>query len=262
MSYARHRRESFLALAAAVALGLSACSSGTPAGKAPSAKAAPSSSSSTTSATSTTSAATTGNSAPELLEQLRKSSAAAKSVRVKGTINNSSTTKAVKLQINIAGDRAGKNMRAIVNDGTGEIEILTTGGQTYLKADTAYWTKNGSAAIAKLAAGKYIKIPPESAAGIGGLTVGTLLDQILAKDMSTATKLNTKVAKTTVNGVPAYAMTTKTDNTKIYVSADGQARLLRVEAAKDQGTVDFAEWNAVAPVSAPPADQQVEIPRS
>lgn len=254
MSYARHRRESYLALAAAVALPLSACSSSTPAGEAPSAKAPPSSSS------SATSAATTDSSAAALLEQLRKSSAAAKSVWVKGTINNASTAKAVKLQINIAGDRAGKNMRAIVNDGTGEIEILTAGGQTYLKADTAYWTKNGTAVIAKLAAGKYIKVPPESAAGIGALTVGTLLDQIFAKDMSTATKLNTRVAKTTVSGVPAYVMTTKSDNTKIYVSADGQARLLRVEAAKNQGTVDFAEWNAVAPVSAPPADQQVDIP--
>jgi hypothetical protein len=167
----------------------------------------------------------------------------------------------VKLNINIAGDRAGKNMRAIINDGTGEIEILTTGGQTYLKADAAYWTKNGTAAIAKQAAGKYIKVPAASAAGVGALTVGSLLDQIMAKDMSATSKVDTKVEKTNVNGVPAYAMTTKSDGTKIFVSADGQARLLRVEGSKNQpGTVDFTEWNAVPPVSAPPADQLANIP--
>jgi hypothetical protein len=251
MSYAGHRRESYVALAAAVTLALSACSSGTsPAGKAAPAK------------TPTSSSSATGNSAAALLEQLRKSSAAAKSVRVKGTINNNaSTAKAVKLNINIAGDRAGKNMQAIINDGTGEIEILTVGGQTYLKADATYWTKNGTAAIAEQAAGKYIKVPAASAAGIGGLTIGSLLDQIFAKDMSTASKLNTKVQKTSVNGIPAYAMTTKSDGTKIFVSADGQARLLRVQGSKSQpGTVDFTEWNAVPPVSAPPADQLVNIP--
>lgn len=251
MSLARQRRVSCLALGAALTLGLSACSSSTPA-----VKTAPSS------PASATASGTVGNSVPELLQQMRKSSAAAKSVRVKGTIiNNASTAKAVKLQIDIAGDRAGKNMQGIVNDGSGAIEILTAGGQTYLKADTAYWTKNGSAAIAKLAAGKYIKVPATSAAGVSGLTVGTLLDEIFAKDMADPSKLNNKVEKADVAGVPAYLMTTKKDGTKIYVSADGQARLLRVVSSKNQqGTVEFTEWNAVKPVSAPQADQLATIP--
>jgi hypothetical protein len=251
MSLARHRSAPCLALAAAVALALGACSSSSPSAKAP-----PSGSA------GVTSSAGVANTPTALLEQMRKSSAAAKSVRVKGTIvNNANTAKKVTLKINIAGDRAGKNMQAIVDDGTGAIEILTSGGQTYLKADNAYWTKNGSAAIAKLAAGKYIKVPAKSATGISGLTVGTLLDQIFAEDMSAASKLNTKVEKTEVNGVPVYLMTTKSDGTKIYVTADGKALLLRVEGSKNQqGTVDFTEWDAVAPVSPPPADQVATIP--
>jgi hypothetical protein len=79
--------------------------------------------------------------------------------------------------------------------------------------------------------------------------------------VSAVSKVNTKVQKANVNGVPAYAMTTKSDGTKIFVSADGQARLLRVQGSKSQpGTVDFTEWNAVPPVSAPPADQLASIP--
>lgn len=248
MTYAGHRRTSYLALVAVVALALSACASTTSANKAK--------------PQSATSATMTGNSAAALFQQLRKSGVAAKSVRVKGVITNGSiTNKAVKVQIDIAGDRAGKNTRAIVNDGTGAIEILTAGGQTYLKADKAYWTKNGTPANAKLAAGKYIKVPTGSAAGTGIPTVGKLLDQLFATNISTADKLNTKVKKTVVNGVPAYLMTTKADDTKIYVSADGKALLMRVVGSKgQQTTLDFTEWNAVPPMSAPAADQLAKMP--
>lgn len=256
MSFATHRRTSCLALAASAVLGLSACSSSSSTGTTSPAKASSSASS------SASSPKTASDSAAALFDQLRKSGTAAKSVRIKGSITNGSTNeKAVKVTVDIAGDREGKNMQAIVNDGTGAIEILTVGGQTYLKADTAYWTKNGSAAIAKIAAGKYIKVPAGSAAGIGGLTVGKLMDQIFAKDISAAGKLNTTVTKTQINEVPAYLMTTKLDDTKIYVSADGTAHLLRVEGAKGQQTrLDFTEWNAVAPASPPPADQLAKLP--
>jgi hypothetical protein len=261
MSFARRRPTSYLALAAVVALALSACASTTSP-----ARAKPSSASSAPSATSTSSATGTvpvNSSAAALFEQLRKSGAAAKSVRIKGTITNGATanSKAVTVQIDIAGDRAGKNLLAIVNDGSGAIQILTAGGQTYLKADTAYWTKNGTPAIAKVAAGKYINVPAASAAGMGDLTVGKLLDQIFAQDVAAANQLNTKVDKTHVGSVPALLMTVKADGTKIYVSADGRAHLLRVEGPKGQlGTLDFTQWDAVAPVSAPPANQLVKIP--
>jgi hypothetical protein len=156
----------------------------------------------------------------------------------------------------------GKNTRGIVNDGTGEVEILIAGGKTYVKADAAFWTKNASAEVATLAAGKYLVVPTGSAAGTAGFEVGTLLDQIFAQDMTTLQSLNTKVAKTEVNGIPAYLMTDRigSDGSKIYVSADGRARLLRLESPKAQGSLDFTQWDAVPPVSAPPADQLAKIP--
>ena len=87
-------------------------------------------------------------------QQMRSNAAAAKSVHIKGAF----IEKGQKLQIDIAGDRAGTNTRVIVNDGTGAVEILTVNGHFHLKANAAYWTKNGSAAIAKVAAGKYLAV--------------------------------------------------------------------------------------------------------
>jgi len=196
--------------------------------------------------------------ATTLYQQMRKNAAAAKSVHIKGAFTDAGQ----KLQIDIAGDRGGKNTRGIVNDGTGEVEILIAGGKTYVKADAAFWTKNASAEVATLAAGKYLVVPTGSAAGTAGFEVGTLLDQIFAQDMTTLQSLNTKVAKTEVNGIPAYLMTDRigSDGSKIYVSADGRARLLRLESPKAQGSLDFTQWDAVPPVSAPPADQLAKIP--
>jgi hypothetical protein len=249
MSFARLRRSRSLALAAAVVLGLSACSS-----TAANDKAAKASS-------TVSSAATSGATSPAaaLFQQARKSGTAAKSVRIKGTVaNGASSGKTVTVKIDIAGDLSGKNNTALVNDGTGAMELLTVGGLTYLKADTAYWTKNGNAAMAKLAAGKYIKVPAASAAKMNDNTVGNLLNQIYA---SATGRLNSTVEKTQVNGVPAYLLTTKANDTKIYVSADGQAHLLRVEGSKGQLSAwDFTQWNAVPPAATPPAAQVTTLP--
>jgi hypothetical protein len=247
MSFARRQRASCLALAVAVALGLSACSSST------TAKAK---------AVGSPTAGVTGNSATALFQQLRASSAAAKSVQVRGAISNGATAtgKSVTAQIDIAGDPAGKNSRAIINDGTGVVELLTVGGKTYRKADTAWWTKNYSAAAAKRLAGKYTLLSAGSAAAAGIPTVAKLLDQIYA---SASGNLNTTVVKTSVKGTPAYLVTTKANDTKIYVSTDGAARLLRVEGSGGQLSAwDFTDWNAVPPLRAPVAGQLNKTPNT
>jgi hypothetical protein len=244
MSFARCQRTSYLVLVLAVALGLGACSSST---------------AGTTAKPSATSVAPTGNSAAALLQRSRINSAAAKSVRIKGTVKNgaSGATKAVTAKVDIAGDLAGKNNLVIINDGSGVVEMLTVSGKTYRKADTAYWTKAYSAAVAKTLAGRYTLLSASSAAATGAPTVSGLLDQIYA---SAAGQMSAKVVKTKINGVPAYLLTTKTNDTKIYVSADGKALLLRVEGSKGQTVWDFTEWNAVPPARAPAAAQLNKAP--
>jgi hypothetical protein len=187
---------------------------------------------------------------------MRRSGAAATSVHVKGDY----TDNGQPLKLDAAGDRAGTTMRLLVDFGSGPIEILMVNNDFYLKAGTTFWTRLESAEVARVAAGKYVKVPPGSAAGMGDFRVGALLDQVFAQDLSSADKLNATVQTTDVDGVAAYLLTTQGDvDAKIYVSADGQARLLRTEGAKT-GILNFTQWNSVAPTVAPPEDQRAITP--
>lgn len=243
-----HRRTSYLAIAIAIAmaLSLSACASSTAAGIGK-----------TDSSSRASSAATTVPTAAQAYRLTQESGAAAKSVHVVGDY----TDQGQKLKLNVSGDRAGQSMRLLVNFGIGVIEILKVKSLFYLKADAAFWMRlDGSAATANIAAGKYVKVPAGSAAGMGNFRVGTLLDQVFAQDIPKADNLNPTVQKTNIDGVPAYLLTAKTDdNTKLYVSADSQGRLLRTESTKN-GTLDFTGWNSAATTTTPPADQQAKTP--
>lgn len=267
MSCRRIRRAPHLTVlvagGAAVALGLGGCSTTDTSEKASSVSSATSTSAAkaarSPSAAPSVEPAQPAKAAPStkaLYEQMRKSVAAATSVRIKGAMTSNGT----KLTIDVAGDRDGTNARALVNDGAGEAELLTVGGDVYVKADAAYWTKNGSAALAKVAAGKYVKVP----AGSGltdALKVGKLLDGVFT-DLPLAGALQ-RVEQTDLDGTPAYLLTDRVgaEGGKIYVSADGKANLLRIVSTKgNPGVLDFTEWNAVPPFSAPPASQQIKIP--
>ncbi len=248
---------------AAAALSLVGCSTTDTSTKASSV----SSATSTSAATATPSAgpAPSTTAAPPVKEvpsgealyaQMRKSVAAATSVRIKGAMTNNGA----KLTIDVAGDRDGKNSRALVNDGTGRAELLSAGGDDYVKADAAYWTKNGAAAFARVAAGKYVKVPAGSGVA-DAVKIGTLLDGVFT-DLPRAGALR-RVQETKLGGAAAYLLTdlAGTRDGKIYVSADGKANLLRIENTKgNPGVLGFTTWNAVPPFRAPPASQQIKIP--
>jgi hypothetical protein len=243
MSPTRFRRAPYLILSAALALGLSSCVTINK-----SDKAAPASS------PKATSVAKDVPTAKAVYDEMRKNVKAATSVRIKGTVLDAGKT----IKIDIAGDRDGKNTRALVNDGTGQAELLTAGGNVYIKADAAYWAKNGSGTIAKIAGDKYVKIP--AGTGMDTLKVGTLLDGAFT-DLPLAGALQ-KVEPTDLAGVPAYLLSDRVGGeAKIYVSADGEAQLMRIVSVKtNPATLDFSQWNDVPPMSPPPASQLVKVP--
>jgi hypothetical protein len=245
LNHSRPGRGSYLIVAVTVALSLTGCVTinrvaDTKTGSSP----------------AVTSAAKQVPTAKVLYDKMRNNVAAAKSVRIKGEVITGGKTQTIDL----AGDRAGTNTRALVNDGTGQAELLTVGDSVYIKADTAYWTEHASATAAAVAAGKYVKVPA-AMVGTDALKVGSLLDGAFT-DLPLAGLLQ-KVEATNLDGTPAYVLADRLNPQagRIYISADGNARLLRIVSTKSNaGTLDFSEWDAVPPSSAPPADQLVTIP--
>jgi hypothetical protein len=245
MSLMGQRHTLCFTLLTAAVLGLSACTLGPPAG-------GPSSGGSSNPAKT----ATPVPAATAVYQLMLQSGAAATSVHVIGDY----TDNGQPLQLDVAGDRAGVTMRLLVDFGTGGIEILKVNDDFFLKAGATFWTRLESAAAAQVAAGKYVKVASGSAAGMGDFRVGMLLDHVFAEVLPGADELNTTVQVSEVGGVPAYLMTTTVaGDAKIYVSADGLARLLRTEGAKT-GTLAFTEWSSVEPVVAPAQDQRAIVP--
>ena len=242
MSFMRQRFTHHVALLTAAALSLSACAFTAAGG--------------VVKASSARTAVAPAPSAATAYQLMRKIGATATSVHIRGAYADMGRL----TQLDVAGDCTGLTMRMLVDFGTGQIEVLKVNDDFYLKADAAYWNRlEGSAAITKSAAGKYVKVPAGSAAGMGDFRVATLLGQVLTEDVSAPDKLNPKVQMTDVDGVPAYLMTAKTGGVKLYISANGQGRLLRAESAKT-GTLNFTQWDSVEPTSPPPASQLAKTP--
>ncbi|WP_329621281.1 hypothetical protein OG357_12975 [Streptomyces sp. NBC_01255] len=153
----------------------------------------------------------------------------------------------------------------------GKAEMIGTGGVSYMKGDDAFWSstagdEGGSAeeagAMATLLKGRWMKMP----AGDEGPDAFCDLKTIV-KDMDedTPRKGLTRGADADVDGTPAATLTkkgAKDETTTFYVAKDSaKPYILRVVEAggKEPGTVTFTEYDKPVTVTAPPADEVVDM---
>ncbi|MFI6418836.1 hypothetical protein ACIBG6_15725 [Streptomyces sp. NPDC050842] len=153
----------------------------------------------------------------------------------------------------------------------GKAELIGTGGVSYMKGDDAFWSstageEGGSAeeagAMSALLKGRWMKMP----AGDEGPDAFCDLKTIV-KDMDedTPRKGLTRGDDADVDGTPAATLTTKAtkgETTTFYVAKDSaKPYILRVVEAggKEPGTVTFTEYDKPVTVTAPPADQVVDM---
>lgn len=197
-----------------------------------------------------------GPSASDLYAQMQKASAEATSVRIVGSL----TVDGKATQIDLRGTRDGSNQTiTMTEEGAGTATFLTVDGQEYLKADRAYWAAIGAEETADVVGDKFV---PTGNVELGNvLNPGVLLDEMFADE--DAFNLSTKVEEGDLDGQAAYRVSDRvgSDGTELWVSADGKAHLLKI-AGPFEGqpmSLAFSEWNAVEPVTAPPADQLVTI---
>ncbi len=193
----------------------------------------------------------------ELFKQAKASTTAATSARVAGTM----VLDGKPTSIDLSGSRDGKNQRLTMNvAGEGSETILVVDGKQYLKADRSYWEAQDAGDVADQVGDKYVS---STEPVDGDMSWGAVVDEMFAEGLTKLQALNIKVDNANLDGVPAYRLTDRVagDGTELWVSADGKANLLKISGKDDDGPValKFSDWNAVAPITAPAADQVVAL---
>lgn len=198
-------------------------------------------------------------SADTLWTAAKASMTAAKSVHIKGTVLVSGT----ESTIDIAGVRDGSNSKLLIGQSGSNAEIIAIANDMYIKADASYWKLAGVGdnAIAVIGS-KYVKTAKTST---NDMKIDTLLSELQQTNMNLLDKLNLKVEKTDVAGVPAYLVTqrvaTTNEDDKFWITADDKSNLLKLTTTggTDPCDLTFSEWDSVASFTAPAQDQVIEM---
>ncbi|MET9733097.1 hypothetical protein ABZZ79_21360 [Streptomyces sp. NPDC006458] len=239
-----------LCLAATTAVVLTGCSGGD------SDKADSSNKAGTPSASSASPAAETkepfaGLSAGEIADKAFEATTGARSVRVKGDMQDDAT--GGPLTIDLALDKRGDCAGTLSADG-GKTDLIKTGDTVYMRYDEAFLRaqmkgepeEDVDAAVDMLAGTWTTSAEDSEASEIGDLCD---LDTLLGEDADTAggTSSATRGGTTTVGGSPALALQEKDgkESATLYVATEGEPYVLRLDnqSADDAGSLLFSDYD-------------------
>lgn len=189
-------------------------------------------------------------SADEILTKAGEALDKATSYRVKGEMTEEG--QAVTVDMVLAGDDIAGSFSA---EGQ-SFEVIKVGSDVYILLPEAlidlFAMGEGGDLVKTMLAGKYVKTTADDE-NFADLTQQTNITEELLSTGGTATKGEA----TTVEGVAAITVT-KGDDT-FYVATEGEPYLLKVENAKEGGSLTFSEFNTAPAPAAPPADKVVDL---
>lgn len=180
----------------------------------------------------------------------------AESLRMKGTVNSNGQ----EMEIDLSAFRSNRDLTMTIDSQELKGEVLSAGGTMYMKFDDSMLQKQFGER-AKALSGKWIKVTPEMAKDFEEeFTLDSMLDEVF-EDEEIADG-DTPLTETDVNGVPAWLAEGDDDGepVKVYIAREGDPYLLKIEkGGTDSGMLEFSDYNEVAPVTAPPASQVVDL---
>ncbi|CAM5434477.1 hypothetical protein [Streptomyces narbonensis] len=186
-------------------------------------------------------------------------------------MNGKGKTDGEEMTVDLSVDSKGSCQGTMEAAKGGKAEMIGTGGFSYMKGDEAFWSSTAGGegdsseedgAMTALLKGRWMKMP----AGDEGPDAFCDLKTIV-KDMDedTPRKGLTRGEDADVDGTPAAVLTkkgTKGETTTFYVAKDSaKPFVLRVVEAggKEPGTVTFSDYDKPITVTAPPANQVVDM---
>lgn len=195
--------------------------------------------------------------ATEILDRASTAAKAAKSVHVKGEGTSEGTTFRMDVRF-----KSGEGAAGTVGVDDENFELIVIGQDLYLKTDQATWTAMTDSATAALIGNRYVKAPASSPDFAELASFGQYEDFIteLLKPEGTMTKGETKE----VNGVRAIGLVDddKENGGTLYIALRGEPYPLRAEPSADSadtGSIEFLDWNKEVTLTAPPADQVLDV---
>lgn len=180
---------------------------------------------------------------PEVSKDSAAALKAAGSARFQGTETDGANSATIDLQL--VPDGA---VGTIKQSGL-TINLVNTGGSSYIKAPTAYFTSGGAAAAdAATVANKWVKLPA-SATSFAEFTLNALADD-LAKPSSGST-IEDAVTKGKVDGKSVVILKQSTGS-QLFVAAEGPAYPLKlISAGTTKSTSTFTDFGKKVTVTAP-----------
>lgn len=187
--------------------------------------------------------------AAQLAANTEKAVKAVSSVRMIGSVTQDGKTSSFELAGRL--DMSAVQLNVSSSDQT--MSIIKLGTTGYLKGNRAFWLKSAGSYPANVQ-NKWVKIS------------GTKADQLWRDTPSMASAMTEylkeadlgTVTAATLSGASVWLFTSgrATKKDKVYIDA---ATWLPVKVETTSGSISYSQWNAVPPVTAPPAGQTVTI---
>ncbi|WP_239520781.1 hypothetical protein [Blastococcus saxobsidens] len=182
-----------------------------------------------------------GKNGTEVAEAAADALEKAGSVHVQGTIEQGGEEGELDLQLQ-GEDSAG----TLTIDGVA-IELVTAGGEQFLKAPDDFWASSGlPEEVASSLAGKWVALP-DGGADFAEFSLASILEDL----RNPSSDVKDEVGEDEVDGTDVVVVEQE-DGSKLFVADEDPAYPLRLTSVGDQtGTLDLSEFGEEQDISAP-----------
>jgi hypothetical protein len=192
-------------------------------------------------------------SAKQVEKDVKSSMSSLKSVHISGAV----TMEGSKIDLDLALDTEGDCTGSIGLGEMGKLELIATGGNSYVKPDAAFWKASGAGALATKVQGKWVS----GDKAFGGVTEVCDLDELLKgikSDDDKYTKVSSTDTKIGGKDVVKVGFTSSNDTKgTLYVLADEPHYVVKADLGKD-GSLSFSDFNEAVKPAAPAQDEVID----
>lgn len=201
-----------------------------------------------------------GQSAKEIEKQVKADMKSAKSMRIKGSLEQGEGELTLDLHADTDGNCAGT-----MGQGGTEAQILSIDGESYLKADKAFWEAQAGAQASQIIAllgDKWAKMPSGGEQFAEFCDLDNFLEDLVEDTESGDGEKLTKGETKDIDGQEALELVKKEDDgtTRAWVATEDKHYFLEIEREGDEaGTFTFTDYNEEVDAKAPAKDEVVDF---